>query len=79
MRDGAQVLVDRLQLMVGHALIGRPWHYLEQRTELGMRMVKIEASSHGRFELRERETRWQPIRFRGDIARRERPEGLSTG
>src|SRR5712671_5833024 len=47
-RNGAQVLVDRSKVMVGHVLKGRPGHYLKIGPKLGMRVIRINTGPHDR-------------------------------
>ena len=45
-RDRAQILVDCAEVTVGHVLKGRPGHHLQIRTELRVRVVRIDAGAH---------------------------------
>jgi hypothetical protein len=59
-RNGAQILVDGAEIVLRHVHIRRPWHDLQQRAELRVRMIEIDAVAHDLFELRERQPRGPP-------------------
>jgi hypothetical protein len=71
-RNGAQVLVDRSKVMVGHVLKGRPGHYLKIWPKLGMRVIRINTGPHDRAEFFKRPTAFRVAGFIGSqIARDE--------
>lgn len=62
-RNGAQILVDRSKVMVGHFLKGRPGHYLKIWPKLGMRVIRINTSPHDPEEFFKRCTTFRPARL----------------
>src|SRR5438067_3592505 len=62
-RNGAQVLVDRLKVMVGHVLKGRPGHHLKIGAKLRMRVIRINTGPHDRAEFFKRSTAFRVARF----------------
>src|SRR5436190_4127164 len=69
-RDGSQVLVDRLEVLVGEVAVDRPRHHLE---DLGG-VVGILARAQRVDELLEREAGGTALHVRREIRRRERAE-----
>ena len=63
--NGAQILVDRAEVILGHVLKLRPWHYLKKWPKLRMRMIRINASSHDVAEFFIRCTTFRPARLIG--------------
>ena len=63
--NGAQILVDRAKVIIGHVLKGRPGHYLKKRPKLGMRMIRINTSPHDPAEFFKRCTTFRPARLIG--------------
>jgi hypothetical protein len=53
-RNRAQIFINGTQVMLGHFSIVGPWHHLQERTELRMSMIEIDAGPHDLNEFSER-------------------------
>ena len=59
-RNGAQILVDRSKVMVGHVLKDRPRHYLKKWPTLGMRVIRINTRTKDSLEFFKRGPAFRP-------------------
>src|SRR5712691_555466 len=59
-RNGAQILVDRSKVMVGHVLKDRPGHYLKKWPKLGMRVIRINTRPKDSPEFFKRRPAFRP-------------------
>jgi hypothetical protein len=49
--NGAEIFVDRANIVIGHVVERRPWHDLQIRSKLRVRLVRINAGPQDVKEL----------------------------